>query len=350
LIEYLSAKLHYGVMDGIVCKYCQSANIIKYGIYEGVQRYYCKDCERKFTELDTLPHMQTAIDRIGAAVSMYYEGLSLNEIKRILRQIYSWDVSDYGIYGWVSRFTKDAIEVTNNYRPDTGYVWAADETVIDIAGKQYWLLDVIDVKTRFLLASKLSPTRWMEDINDVLLEAYQRSGKVPKSIMTDRLEGYVRAIPSTFGKEARHIRIKKFATRPNNNMIERFHGTIKSRTKIMRDLKSPETAELILDGFFVYYNYFRPHETLSKQGEDTTPALKAGIKFPYANWEQFIRHSQQEKQTLVIRYDIPKLPAYPMTDLDRKREYERLKSRQKLAKRQQGQSRIQSIGRPRKRK
>ncbi|MDD5399485.1 MAG: DDE-type integrase/transposase/recombinase, partial [Dehalococcoidia bacterium] len=148
----------------------------------------------------------------------------------------------------------------------------------------------------------------------------QRSGKIPKSIMTDRLEGYVRAIPSTFGNEARHIRIKKFEARPNNNIIERFHGTIKSRTKIMRDLKSTESAKLILDGFFVYYNYFRPHGTLSKHGEDITPALKAGIKFPYANWEQFIRHSQQEKQIRVIRYDIPKLPYYQMTAADRRKE------------------------------
>jgi transposase-like protein len=281
---------------------------------------------------------------------MYYEGLSLNEIKRVIKQIYNKDVSDYGIYTWVDRFTKDAIETARHYRPETGYVWAADETVIDVVGKQYWLLDVIDIKTRFLLASKLSPNRWMEDINEVLLEAYQRSGKIPKSIMTDRLDGYVRAIPSTFGKEAKHIRIKKFATRPNNNIIERFHGTIKSRTKIMRDLKSTESAELILDGFFVYYNYFRPHETLSKQGESTTPALKAGIKFPYANWEQFIRHSQQEKQAPHARFDIPRLPAYRMTALDKKREYERLKSRQKLARRQIGRSVLQTIGRPRKRK
>ena len=38
----------------IKCKYCNSPNIIKFGIYKGVQRYYCKDCKRKFV-LDTLP-------------------------------------------------------------------------------------------------------------------------------------------------------------------------------------------------------------------------------------------------------------------------------------------------------
>jgi transposase-like protein len=172
------------MMDGIPCKYCQSANTIKFGAHGGVQRYYCKDCERKFTDLDTLPKMQFPIDQVAASVSMYYEGLSLNEIKRMLKQIYHCDVSDYGIYGWIERFTKDAIKITEHYHPDSGYVWCADETVIDIAGKQYWLLDVLDYKTRFLLASRISPYRRIEDVQAVLKEAYKRSGKVPKVIMT----------------------------------------------------------------------------------------------------------------------------------------------------------------------
>ena len=30
------------------CKYCNSANVVKFGTFEGVQRYWCKDCKRKF--------------------------------------------------------------------------------------------------------------------------------------------------------------------------------------------------------------------------------------------------------------------------------------------------------------
>ncbi len=67
---------------------------------------------------------------------------------------------------------------------------------------------------------------------------------------------------------------------PNTNLIERFHGTLKARIKVMRGLKKPETALEILDGWLVHYNFFRPHESLG----DTTPAEKAGIKFPFKNW------------------------------------------------------------------
>jgi transposase-like protein len=297
---------------------------------------------------DALVHMKTPVSAVSAAVSMYYRGMSINNIKQELKQIYNLDVSDFAVYNWIERFTKDAIKITENYHPEAGYVWCADETVIDIAGKQYWLLDVIDVKTRFLLASKLSPNRWMEDIHEVLEEAYQRSGRIPKSIMTDHLEGYIRAIPSTFGAGTRHVRVEKFASKPNNNIIERMQGTIKARTKIMRDLKSVDTAKLILDGFFVHYNYMRPHETLSKDGNDITPAQKAGIAFPYGDWEQLIRSSQEAKRIPTARFDIPKLPAYSMTKADKKREYERVKSRLKRAKLSEGRPSVQQIGRPRK--
>jgi len=312
------------------CKYCQSPNIIRFGTYEGVQRYYCKDCQRKFTELDTLPKMQTSVDRISAAVAMYYEGLSLNEISRILKQIYSIDISDQGIYDWVERFTKDAIKITENYHPESSYVWCADETVIDVAGKQYWLIDVIDLKTRFLLASRLSAHRYMDDIRETLKEAYNRAGKMPKVIMTDHLVGYVRAIPSVFGANTKHLQVEKFTSKPNNNIIERLQGTIKSRTKIMRDLKSQETAETILDGFFVHYNFMRPHETLSKSGDDTTPAMKANIKFPYENWEQLIRNSQIAKaEPPPARFDVPHLPVYPISERERQQEYERIRKQER---------------------
>jgi transposase-like protein len=37
----------------------------------------------------------------------------------------------------------------------------------------------------------------------------------------------------------------------NNNLIERFHGTLKSRTKVLRGLKSAQTAEDFTDAWLV---------------------------------------------------------------------------------------------------
>lgn len=318
-------------MTDISCKYCGSNNVIKKGVYNGVQRYWCNECNRKFTDKDTLFKMKTPVNQVASAIGMYYDGLSQNQVRNQLKRIYGTDVSDFAVYNWIERFTKDAIKITDSYQPNTGYVWLADETAIKIGSKeqQCWLLDIIDVKTRFLLASRLSPYRRVEDIEEVLKEAYNRSGRLPKVIMTDQLHAYIHAIPKIFGDKARHLQVKKFTARPNNNIIERMQGTIKSRLKVMRGLKSLGTARTVIDGFLINYNYFRPHETLSDLAP-TTPAQKAGIKFPYQSWESLIKHSQEAKSQILTKPVIPELKEMPLTEAERKRIIARQKQRDLL--------------------
>ncbi len=57
-----------------------------------------------------------------------------------------------------------------------------------------------------------------------------------------------------------------------NMPIERWHGTLKQRTKVMRGMQNEGTAQTQADGFNIYYNYIREHSTLK-----TTPAEKANI-------------------------------------------------------------------------
>jgi len=42
------------------CKYCQSPNVIKFGKYNNVQYYWCKDCKRKFSGVVEQPFEVTA--------------------------------------------------------------------------------------------------------------------------------------------------------------------------------------------------------------------------------------------------------------------------------------------------
>ena len=156
--------------------------------------------------------------------------------------------------------------------------------------------------------------------------------------MTDHLEAYIYGIGLTFGDQTKHIQVKKFTSKPNNNIIERMQGTIRARTKIMRDLKSLETAQTILNGFIIYYNYLRPHETLSSPHNDVTPARKAHIDFPYKNWEQLIRHTSEVKQTLsgVSFFSPPPLPRVKLSPQQRKLAEQRLYKRRKLETKRTG--------------
>ena len=126
--------------------------------------------------------------------------------------------------------------------------------------------------------------------------ASERAGKVPKVVITDSLASYLDGIELAFGADTKHIQSHPFAKEDSTSLIERWHATLRERTKVMWGMKKPETARVILDGFLVFYNYFRPHESLN----DKTPAEVAGIDYPYKNWLDVVKSqsplSRQEKQ------------------------------------------------------
>jgi hypothetical protein len=56
-------------------------------------------------------------------------------------------------------------------------------------------------------------------------------------------------------------------------LVERLHGTIRQRNKVMRGLDDEATAQTMMDGLRLYYNFIRPHSAL----DGKTPAQKAKI-------------------------------------------------------------------------
>ena len=169
-----------------------------------------------------------------------------------------------------------------------GDTWMVDETVININGRNVWFWDIIDEQTRFLLASHLSMTRTINDVAIVMERALQRAKSYPDFILSDKLPAYPKGIERIFGTHARHIKSQGFTSEINTNLIERFHGTLKDRIKILRGFKSLDNAELILEGFVIHYNFFRPHITL----DNTTPAQEAGVDLPFDTWEGLLRYLQ----------------------------------------------------------
>jgi len=269
----------------LTCKYCGSWDIVRYGQFRGVQRWWCNKCKRKFAENEAIPGMKTSAKQVASALSMYYGGMSLNGIRRHLQQQYGNRPSDSTVYDWITRFTKEAVDSAKAEKPNVGNVWIADETVLKIEGTNIWFWDVIDIKTRFLLASHMSLGRTTWDAQILVEKAAERAGKIPKTIITDKLQAYLDGIELAFGADTRHIPAKGITVQPNTNLVERFHGTLKDRTKVMRGLKKRETAKILMDGWLVHYNFFRPHESLVGM----TPAEKAGIEFPFKDWSDVVR-------------------------------------------------------------
>ena len=83
--------------------------------------------------------------------------------------------------------------------------------------------------------------------------------RIPRIIYTDGIRAYLDDIELTFGSETQHAQGGPFDIEDNTSRIERFHSTIKSRTKVMRGLHSFESARPFIDGWLVHYNFFRLH-------------------------------------------------------------------------------------------
>ena len=88
--------------------------------------------------------------------------------------------------------------------------------------------NVIDEGTRFQLASVISRERKIEDARRDL----ERLSKSERKSSNVRWRGLL-----------------------NNNLVERLHGTLRDREKVMRGLKIENTP--IINGHMIYYNFIR---------------------------------------------------------------------------------------------
>jgi transposase-like protein len=185
------------------CKYCGSSRVRKYGKYKDVQRYFYNDCGSKFKDDDTLYHMKTPANEVTSALNMYYEGMSVKAIRRNLQQESGRLHSTATIFEWIMKFTQYATDSIKGYDPKKiGDVWVADETVIEIDGQNCWLWDIIDYKTRFLLATRISRSRTTQDAQILYDRAVKTAGKEPKKVLTDKLASY---LDVRYGKGTEHI-------------------------------------------------------------------------------------------------------------------------------------------------
>ena len=128
-------------------------------------------------------------------------------------------------------------------------------------------------------------------------QAYDRAGKAPRKIYTDKLNVYLEGIERVFGGDTRHIQTSPFGRKGGDettSIIERFHGTLKDRTNLVRGFKSLVKSKLITDAWLVHYNFFKEHTSLG----DIPPAQNMGIPVPFKDWREVVEGTAPQPQVL----------------------------------------------------
>ena len=225
-------------------------------------------------------------DLMGSAIRDYYTGKSYKQIAEGLKEEYDLEKepSKATIYEWVRDYTDEAIAVMKDHKATTGGHWVADEMQVDVGGQKVWLWNVMDSKTRYILASHLTPRRDAQAARVVLRKAGLAADGPPKSITTDKLRSYLPAVKDVV-PEAEHIQSEGMRARINNNLSERLQGTFRDRIKTLRGLDSIKTGQRYLDGWMLTYNHFRGHESLGNK----TPGAKAKMTPPFREWADVVK-------------------------------------------------------------
>jgi transposase-like protein len=274
-------------------KYCQSERVVKDGKVHGQQVFQCKDCSHKFYDNGRLSRMKVKKHVVVAALSLYYDGLSVKKTQLQLQQLLGEKVDSSTIYRWLQKYSKLTAAYVAKLQPELSCKWHEDETVIRCEGGNTWFWEVIDEETRFLVASHLSGERSIEQTIKIFENANRIAKTRPKAIFVDGSNSYDRAFNKVYYSRyaAKRVELVKrvgIQARQTNNIVERLHGTLKDRLRPMRGLKNDEAAKVLLDGYVVNYNYIRKHQAIKM-----TPAQAAGIQITNG-WSELIDRATKD--------------------------------------------------------
>jgi transposase-like protein len=234
--------------------------------------------------------MRTKSNVIVTSLDLYFEGLSVRKVQRQIAKIFEVKISQVSIWKWVMKYSALAKEFVDALTPQLAGQWHIDETMIKCNGNYKWFWEMIDNETKFMVATHLSGDRTIKEALSIFKQAKERAFEKPNKIMTDGLWAYEKAFKKAFysrykADKVELIRRVGIRTRETNNVVERLHGTLKDRLKPMRGLKSKETAQIFLDGWFVFYNFLRPHQSIN----GNTPAKVSGVNIEVENWKFMIQ-------------------------------------------------------------
>lgn len=283
-----NVEVQYPLSGEMLCKFCGSSKIIKYGKANNKQVYFCKSCARKFVPNEGFEGMKYDPRIVTTTLDLYFKDVSLRKIADHLKHCYSLDIDHSTVYRWISKYTEIIEAYVATLEPELGDIWHTDEMKVKIGGEWRWLWNVMDEKTRFHMVSVITKTREIEDAKKAFRKSKEVGNKKPRLMVTDGLPSYKKAFNAEFydhHQSCKHI--ADVALQESlNNVLERMHGSIREREKIMRGIKVDDTPIIPMNQ--IYYNFVRPHMGL----EGATPAEAAGVGIEEENkWMGLLRRS-----------------------------------------------------------
>ena len=250
-----------------ICSKCKSENIKKDGKRKTenrglIQRYKCKECNKRFVEDNGFFRMRNHPKKITCALDLFYRGISTRKVQEHFQAFYPHNSTHKTIYKWVIKYSKMISNFTDKIKVNNGKEIQLDEMEyhrrINHNKKgvaKDWFIDSIDTKTRFMLSAEYVKSRGKTEITYAFKETKQRTNNHILICTTDGLLTYPDIIKKVFGyyslkkREVIHNRVNASQGEGFNIYIERLHNSLRQRTESFRGFHgSIESANAIMKG------------------------------------------------------------------------------------------------------
>lgn len=267
-----------------------------------VQRYKCKSCSLRFVQDNGFKRMRNGKKKITLCLDLFFRGLSTREIQEHLKAFYPKNSSHKTIYKWIVKYSRLISNYTDTLKINTGSYIEIDECEFHRrkshkrkAGiDKNWLINGIDVKTRFLINSVYAKNRSRNEIKKFLLNIKNKSDNI-KTITTDGFVSYTYIVKKSFGYNNKlgkyninHKVVNASAGEGFNIWVERIHNSIRQRTRSFRGLHgSINSAYALFKGIQIFYNFVNKHGALN--GKTPSDLAVPSLEFKTPNrWLELI--------------------------------------------------------------
>lgn len=261
----------------VKCRYCKRENFKKEGCRKTklrgkIQKYYCFDCKRYFTNDEGFFRMRNDEKVITMSMDMYLSDMSSRKMRNQLRRHMETRISHVTVLDWVRKYVMKVYKFTQKFKPCLGGRYYMDETEIDCAGRNdnFWV--TVDWDTRFipnthysLFTDKRHAVEFLEKV---------KKTNMPKYVQTDAANFYPYAFEKVFSKEVEHKINNTAQTGKHNVRIETVFSKLKDRIREFRGLKAFWSAPILLNGLIIQHNFIEAHTTTGR-----IPCELAGLHF-----------------------------------------------------------------------
>ncbi len=280
----------------IKCLHCGKSNYVKIGFRTTenrgkIQRYKCKECNKKFTNDEGFYRMRNSEKKITMGIDLYFSNLSSRKVRNHFRRHLEHNASHETVLNWCRKYVLKVNKLVDTLNPKLSGQMYADETEIPRGcntkrkgGDKFWCS--VDWGTRYINATMYSPNP--QNINEAIefLKKVKKSKDKPKYIQTDSAGFYPKAMSKVFASKSKAKTYGGFTreqvehkinnvsqTGKHNVRIETVFSKIKDRVDDFRGLKAIWSAPILMAGIVLQHNYIEAHTTTGK-----IPSELAGLK------------------------------------------------------------------------